>query len=290
MSRKLKVDWSRPQHDHPNALRRYKLYLCDLGFHVATIEMNVFRVGKYLEFAGTSKPDQSDFQRFREMLVDKRLARNTINNYSTAIKRYHEMINFPVSFVYQKPDDMIPYFFDQDDVTRIFDVCNNIKHMAMLQTLFYGCLRASELCNLDDEDINLDNLRLNVRGGKGGRDGIAYINEDCARSIRQYLKVRPALKIDNEQPLFYTDYGHRWDRINLHRMFTRYKKRAEVTKRGGLHVFGRHTPATIMVAKGCDIRIVKEVLRYKDIRTTLRYAHVNDKVTRDWYNRTLRLG
>lgn len=44
-----------------------------------------------------------------------------------------------------------------------------------------------------------------------------------------------------------------------------------------------HTTSTIMVANGCGIRIVKEVLGHKDIRTTLRYAHVSDKTKREKY-------
>jgi hypothetical protein len=47
----------------------------------------------------------------------------------------------------------------------------------MLQTLFYGYLRASELCNLNDEDLDLNNLAIRIVSGKGGRDGITYISQ-----------------------------------------------------------------------------------------------------------------
>jgi integrase/recombinase XerD len=73
-------------------------------------------------------------------------------------------------------------------------------------------------------------------------------------------------------------------------MFAYYKKKAGIEKAGGVHVFSRHTAATILVANGCDIRPVKELLRHKDIRTTLRYAHVGDKALRERYNRCLTLG
>lgn len=99
--------------------------------------------------------------------------------------------------------------------------------------------------------------------------------------------MRPLLKIDDHQPLFYTDYGQRWRRTEVHRMFVTYKVKAGIEKTGGVHVFARHTPATIMIAKGCDIRIVKEVLRHKDLRTTLRYAHVSDKTKREKYEQYL---
>ena len=70
-------------------------------------------------------------------------------------------------------------------------------------------------------------------------------------------------------------------------MFMAYKKNARVEKQGGVHVFARHSTATIMVANGCDIRIVQELLRHKDIRTTLRYAHVSDKTKREKYEKCL---
>jgi integrase/recombinase XerD len=52
-------------------------------------------------------------------------------------------------------------------------------------------------------------------------------------------------------------------------------------------VFARHTPATIMIANGADLRTVQEVLRHRDIRTTLRYAHVSDKTKREKYEKCL---
>ena len=72
-------------------------------------------------------------------------------------------------------------------------------------------------------------------------------------------------------------------------MFAIYKEKAGIKKCGGLHVLSRHSAATIMIANGCDIRIVQEVLRHKDIRTTLRYAHVSDKTKREKYEQYLTL-
>jgi integrase/recombinase XerD len=182
----------------------------------------------------------------------------------------------------------LPYF-TEEEVILIFGVCHNLKHLAMLQTLFYGCLRASELCNLDDEDLDLKKATIRIREGKGGRDGIAHLSPSCINTLVKYLQVRPHLEIDSRTLLFFRDFGQRWDRHDVYRMFIKYKELAKIVRRGGVHTFSRHSPATVMVAKGCDIRIVREILRHKDIRTTLRYAHVNDKVIREWYDKTLRL-
>jgi integrase/recombinase XerD len=199
------------------------------------------------------------------------------------------MIGEAISFPFLNRNNNIPYYFDQEDVLRIFSACHNLKHYAMLQTLFYGCLRASELCNLDDSDVDLKALTLRIREGKGGKDGMVIISPECGTILRRYLEVRPQLELDGHCPLFYTDFGRRWDRKDLYRMFMTYKNKAGIEKQGGLHVFSRHTSATIMVANGCDIRIVQELLRHKDIRTTLRYTHVSDKTKREKYEKFLTL-
>lgn len=290
MSKKrLDVDWGSEDGviDFNPYLIQYRKHLIDIGFRKSTIESYVCLVRSYLKYSKTNRPTAKDFTEFRDSLHGKNLARSTLNNYSFAIKKYHEMWGEQIEYPFLQRNDEIPYYFDEEDVLRIFSVITNIKHLAMFQTLFYGCLRATELCNLDDEDVDLDSLKLRVREGKGGRDGIVLINNTCAHTLQRYLKVRPQFEINGRQPLFYTDYGNRWNKRGLLDVFLVYKKKAGIKKRGSLHVFARHTTATIMIAKGCDLRIVKEILRHKDIRTTLRYAHVSDVTKRTMYDKFL---
>jgi integrase/recombinase XerD len=288
-NKRLNVDWSNQDGigDLDPILRRFKNYLRDKGFRDSTVGPYVSSIRRYLEFVKTENPSIDNANEYRQTLFDKNLARSTINNYSSAVAHYHKMIGGSVDLPFLKRNDEIPYYFDPDDILRIFSVCGNIKHLAMLKTLFYCSLRASEACNLDDRDVDLKSLTLHIRGGKGGKDGIVFISDDCACTLKKYLAMRPPLEIDGRQPLFYTDYGRRWDRRDIHRMFVTYKKRAGIEKQGGVHVFARHSSATIMVANGCDIRIVKDLLRHEDIRTTLRYAHVSNKTKRERYEQCL---
>jgi integrase/recombinase XerD len=291
MKRRIEIDWKRDTSgDFSIPLQRYKRFLEDNGFRDSTIDSYVGHVGRYLKFSGTDKPSVEAAGQFRQVLHEKRLSRSTINNYSFAMVNYHKMLGETVSFPFLKRNDDLPYYFNEGDVRDIFDACNNLKHYAMLQTLFYGCLRASELCNLDDQDLDLKTLTIHVRAGKGGRDGIAYISNDCAKTLKKYLEVRPPLEIEDRRPLFYSDFGKRWERRSINRMFIYYKKKAGIEKAGGVHVFARHTAASILVANGCDLRLIKELLRHKDIRTTLRYAHVGEKTLRERYNQCLTLG
>ncbi len=275
--------------DFNPALLQFRHYLESNGFRESTITMYVDRVKRYLEYAGTNKPSQTDFDIFRDTLHSKKLARNTINNYCISIKAYHKMLGECISFPFLKINNSIPYYFSQDDILNIFSVINNFKHYTMLNVLFYCCLRASELCALNDEDVDFNALTIRVREGKGNKEGICFLNEQTAGILKRYLSIRPPFEIDKQHPLFFTDYGKRWDRRDLYRMFYTYKDKAGVKMKGGLHVFSRHSTASLMIANGCDISIVQKLLRHSDIRTTMRYTHLNDRLQRESHQQFLRL-
>lgn len=112
------------------------------------------------------------------------------------------MLGQQIKLPHLKRNDILSHYFNESEVQAISSACHNLKHLAMLQLLFFGCLRASELCNLDDLDLDLKGLSIRVREGKGGRDGITYINEECAGTLRRYLEIRPQLLIEGKQPLF----------------------------------------------------------------------------------------
>jgi len=285
------VDWSikADVEDFKPTLKRLSSYLRGIGLRESTIDDYVARVGRFLIYAQTDQPSIEIAHEYRDQLISRNLSRSTVNNCSFALKQFYEMIGIKIKFPFLDRNNNLPYYFDEEDVSKIFSSCRNIKHLAMLKTLFYGCLRASELCGLDDSDLDIKSQTLRIREGKGGKDGIVFIRDDCIIILRQYLAIRPEHQVNGNQPLFYTIYGQRYDRRDIHRMFVHYKTKAGILKPGGVHCFARHTTATIMIAHGCDIRIVQKILRHNDIRTTLRYAHVSDKTQREAYEKFLTL-
>jgi integrase/recombinase XerD len=275
--------------DFEPVLERYVRYLKGRGFSETSIERYASTTRSFLKFAGDAHPVIEQANEFRDHIIEKGQSRATINNTGYALNHFFVMSgegSFKPKVL--RADNTLPYYFTEEEVHMIFDAARNLKHLAMLQVMFFSCLRASELCALEDRDVDLKNLSVRVRLGKGRKDGISFITPQCAKTLRRYLDVRPDLEIEGRKPLFYTDYGNWWDRVTLHRMFILIKKRAGLEdKPGGPHTLGRHTPATIMIAKGADIRVVQTILRHNDIRTTMRYAHVGDSTKRVMYDKFL---
>ena len=234
-------------------------------------------------------PSQAEASDYYSSLHQSSLSKSAINNFAAAIIKYHAMIKRPVKLPFLKVNNALPYYFDEMDILKIFSACDNIKHLCMLKLLFFACLRSGELCNLDIQDYDPDNLALRLRETKNGYDAIAFVNDETARLLNQYLQLRPTLTLDGRQPLFITDYGHRWTNNDVHRMFMGYKAKAGIEKRGGVHCFSRHSSATLMISRGCDLRSVQAILRHRDIHTTLRYTHLCDTVKREKYSKYLTL-
>lgn len=287
MKQKLNIAWDVPGNEAK--LRRFQRYLKNKGVRPSTIESYVFRVNKYFEFCGDEEPSPEMAQRYRDTLLDRNLSNSSVANYSFAIKSYHAMLGQEIKFPHLKRNVIIPYFFTSSEVNQIFDQIDNIKHLAMFKTAFYACLRASELCNLDVEDINLENLALVVREGKGGKTSVCYLSDEAIEVLREYLSIRPDFEIEGRKPLFFTDYGARFDRKDIYRLAVYYKKKAGIKKPGGAHVLFRHTPASLMIKNGCDLLTIQQVMRHNHITTTMRYLHLADDTRRTNYDKFLRL-
>lgn len=154
----------------------------------ATITGYLGNVERYLKFAESDRPSNQDLERFRDILAEKKVSRSTKNQYNYAIKAYHAMIGENIEVKRLNPNNQIPYYFDKEDVLKIFNVIHNIKHAAILQTLFYACLRSSRLCNIDVPDVDLKNLTLRINAGKCGKDRLSRIL-DLNRSSNTAIRI-----------------------------------------------------------------------------------------------------
>jgi hypothetical protein len=100
------------------------------GYMLLTVDMYVDSAGRYLTSRET-------IPEFLNGLHDRHLARNTINNYIIAIKAYHRMLDQPLDDL----NILRNYYFEEEDIRRIFEVVKNLKHKAMLTLMFFTCLR-----------------------------------------------------------------------------------------------------------------------------------------------------
>jgi integrase/recombinase XerD len=252
----VRVNWNKSQlkNDINPVLEKYENYLRCRGFRESSILRYRDLIKKYLNKTKSIKPPVDTAMEFRDELLKSDLKHSTINLYFAAIKQFYKMYGEGVDFPYLPVNNKLPYYLSSDDVLKILSIIPNLKHYSMISLCFYCMLRASEFTNLDDNDVDLKNLILRVRQGKGGKDALIPIAPVCAEVLRQYIEIRPKVVLkDGSVPFFPTDFYNRWERRDLYRMFIIYKKKANINIAGGTHLL-RHSAVACQFC--CKIAVI----------------------------------
>lgn len=166
------------------------------------------------------------------------------------------------------------------------DTETGLRDRAIIELLFSGGLRVSELCRLNRDDINLHKKEFVVRG-KGSKDRPIFIDESAAHWVGQYLAVRhdalPALFLNNSKNAGLPDTTGDYRRLtprSIQRIIEKYTRAAGITKHVTPHTL-RHSFATDLLMNGADIRSVQSLLGHSNISTTQIYTHITDPHLKD---------
>jgi integrase/recombinase XerD len=160
-----------------------------------------------------------------------------------------------------------------------------LRDRALLE-LMYACgLRASEAIGLELMDVDIQEGVLRARG-KGSKERVVPIGQAALRALRIYLeRGRPGLvKGGPEAHLFVNFRGGQLTRQGLYKIVRRHALTAGLADRMSPHTL-RHTFATHLLAGGCDLRAVQEMLGHADVATTQLYTHLSSERLKDVYFR-----
>ncbi|MGZ4195739.1 MAG: site-specific tyrosine recombinase XerD [Solirubrobacteraceae bacterium] len=182
----------------------------------------------------------------------------------------------------------LPKVLSRDEVARLLQQPRGsspgaIRDRALLETMYACGLRASEAIGLEVSDVDLEAGILRARG-KGSKERIVPIGTKAIESLNDYLeKARPRLVGDRDQPrLFVNLRGGGLSRQGLYKIVQGHARSAGLEQRMSPHTL-RHTFATHLLAGGCDLRSLQEMLGHADIGTTQVYTHLSAERLRDVY-------
>jgi integrase/recombinase XerD len=174
----------------------------------------------------------------------------------------------------------LPHVLSHGEVTKLLDSARGAEPVALrdraLLEVMYGCgLRASEAIGLDVGDVDL--RRGFVRPhGKGSKDRVVPLGREAALAIERYLRSgRPELVgAEPQRKLFVNFRGGPLSRQGLYKIIQRHAKQVGLDNKMSPHTL-RHTFATHLLAGGCDLRSVQEMLGHADVATTQLYTHLS---------------
>lgn len=182
-------------------------------------------------------------------------------------------------------------FLHYDEVKRLVEQISlddeaGLRDRALIELLFSGGLRVSEIVSLNRDHINTKRREFMVRG-KGQKDRPIFVSQAAADHIEEYL----ASRTDSLAPLFLSysrnssaadtsgDY-RRLTARSIQRIISKYARLAGITKHVSPHTM-RHSFATDLLMNGADLRSVQSMLGHSNISTTQVYTHVTDQHLRE---------
>jgi integrase/recombinase XerD len=146
------------------------------------------------------------------------------------------------------------------------------RNRALLEVLYAGGLRASEVVDARLEDLKIDLGYLLVRG-KGDKERIVPLGQPSLQTLREYLaEARGTLCMSHDSAYLFV--GRRGRRLTRQRVWQFVSAASTVTGRHASPHVLRHSCATHMVENGADLRTVQTLLGHADISTTQVYTHV----------------
>lgn len=261
----------------PKYLELYRKDLQFKNYSANTIDNYVCQVDLFLRyFDGIfTEPSKINEQSIKEWIMEAKTINSRRHRISALKLFYKYTIRQPLKFKhieYPRSEQHLPHPLSRDEVIRLFAVCDNIKHKAILSLLFMCGLRVGEVLNIKFEDIDRSNMVIHIKLAKGKKDRIVPMNKEMLKLFEKYYRqYKPNVYLFNGQ------FGGKYSERSINLFIKQLGEKAGIKKRLYAHI-GRHTCFSNMLSNGIEMAIIQKVAGHKSIKTTQLYAKVTSNI------------
>jgi site-specific recombinase XerD len=249
------------------------------GYSSKTIEAYLRYTRKFLNFY--QKPiEQLRTDEIRNylhhLIVIKKCSHSYVNvNYSALKFLYQNTLNIHWNIdkiPRMKKEKKLPVILSKTEVKNILNATTNLKHKAILTTVYSAGLRISEVRCLTINDIDSNNMQIKIRKAKGKKDRYTLLSQNNLSLLRKYWK--------EYQPEHWLFPGIPTTKAisarTIQAFFKKYLNKSKITKNATVHTL-RHCFATHLLEAGVDIFHIQKLLGHVSPKTTARYIHLTRK-------------
>lgn len=237
----------------------------------------------------------TDVRGFVAEQIGKGLKKSTASRRLAAIRSFFRFLNRegymktnPARLVNTpKLPKLLPRFLTVDDTFSLIEQPEGIgflpaRDKAILEMLYSSGLRVSELAGLNQDDLNIKEGLVKVRG-KGKKERLVPIGKKAMEALKAYILEKTLLKKSGKAFLLNRNGSRLTDR-SLRRIVVKYARTALIDGRIGPHTL-RHTFATHLLQDGADLRVIQELLGHASLSTTQKYTHLDITHLMDIYDK-----
>lgn len=187
--------------------------------------------------------------------------------YGTVIAQEEKVVNL----FRPKKSQKLPKVLTEQEVTYLLRAVDNLKHRCILMLVYSAGLRLGEVINLRLIELQPEQNRLFVRGGKGKKDRCTLLSDKVWALLQEYIQIHQPIEW-----LFEGQTGGQYSERSVQEIFTRAKTKAMINPGATVHTL-RHSFATHLLEKGVDLRYIQELLGHESSKTTEIYTHITHK-------------
>ncbi|MGH2981831.1 MAG: site-specific tyrosine recombinase XerD [Solirubrobacterales bacterium] len=160
-----------------------------------------------------------------------------------------------------------------------------LRDRALLEVMYACGLRASETIGLELSELDLQRGFLRAHG-KGSKERLVPLGSKAVAAVNSYLRGgRPQLVGERQEPKLFVNFrGGPLTRQGLYKIVQKHAREVGLDGKMSPHTL-RHSFATHLLAGGCDLRAVQEMLGHADVSTTQMYTHLSGEQLKDAYFR-----
>ncbi len=209
-------------------------------------------------------------------LIEKqKISASQQNQRINSIKFYYEKVLGRTKQFYEidrpKKQRILPKVISEQEVLSMLKITSNLKHKAVLATIYSAGLRRGELINLRKQDVWFDKNLLFIKAGKGKKDRTSILSESLAIVLKKYLETY--------KPNYYLFEGKnrsKYSPSTILRIVQIAGELAKVKQHVTPHML-RHSFATHLLEQGTDLRYIQTILGHDSSKTTEIYTHVSKR-------------
>jgi len=196
--------------------------------------------------------------------------------------------HMPDHIVRPKKGKHLPRPLEPDELARLREVAriseNPLANVVVTVLLQTG-LRVSELCALDDRDVNVHTLSARVSSGKGDKDRIVMFSQPGADVIGCWRRHRNGRRTCDHDAFLVNSRGNRLTSRNVQKLMDKLADDSDIPRpRLSPHTL-RHNFATGLLNGGADIVSIQKLMGHTNITATRVYLDITDPTLREVYNR-----
>jgi len=262
--------------------RTVAAYRADLAGHLA-----------FLQARGIARPEQVTAEHLREYLAelhDRGHAPRSRLRVRSALRGFYRWLVRERRIEADPSADLegprrvkeVPRTLTEEEIGRLLEACGGPRDLdrrdrALLEIAYGTGLRVSELVGLGNEEVDLRENWVRVRG-KGRKERVVPLGQPARNALRAYFhQVRPQLLGERRDPgtIFLNARGGPLTRMGFWLILRRRARQAGLNLRAVHPHVLRHSFATHLLQRGASLRVIQELLGHSSLSTTEIYTAVD---------------